>query len=162
MLHEFKLENGGYVRRGTTVVFEVGDRKIDEVHVLAPPSILAKALFGVPTDALVVLYVAYRTPFEEPADLRAYRRTFGLYVAQTELTMASLEDVVAGFFVTDPCWNVQRIIAMVLRVFPDVQRSAVVEELARLVKTKRAIVDQFGTEGIVVRFLDDFFYVPHV
>lgn len=164
MLHGFKLENGAYVRGGTAVVFEVGGRKIDEVPVLEPPSILAKALFGVPTDALVVMYVAYRTPFEEPADLKAYRRTFGLYVAQTEVctTMASLEDVVAGFFVTDPCWNVQRIIAMVLRVFPDVPRSAVVEELARLVKTKRAIVDQFGTEGEVVRFLDEFFYVPHV
>ena len=160
----FKFENGVYTRLGTTVVFEVGDSKIDEVHVLEPPAILAKALFGVPTDALVVLYVAYQTPFEEPADLKAYRRTFGLYVAQTELctTMASLEDVVAGFFVTDPCWNVQRIVTMVMRVFPDVPRNAIVEELARLVKTKRAIVDQFGTEGEVVRFLDEFFYVPRV
>lgn len=160
----FKLENGAYTRRGTTVVFEIGDRKIDEVHVLEPPPILTKALFGVPTDALVVLYVAYQTPFDEPADLKAYRRTFGAYVAQTELctTMASLEDVVAGFFVTDPCWNVQRIVAMVMRVFPEVPRNVVVEELARLVKTKRAIVDQFGTEGIVVRFLDEFFYLPRV
>lgn len=159
----FHVEKNAYVKQGTTVVFEC-NRKVDEIHVLEPPSTLAKALYGTPTDALVVLYVAYRTPFEEPADLKAYRRTFGLYVAQTELclAMASLEDVVAGFFVTDPCWNVQRIIAMTRRVFPDVPRNAVVEELARLVETKRAVVDQFGTKGKVVRFLDDYFYLPDV
>jgi hypothetical protein len=38
---------------------------------------------------------------------------------------------------------VQQIVAMVMRVFPEVPRNVVVEELARFVKTKRAIVDQF-------------------
>jgi len=156
----FQVEKGAYVKdNNATIMFEC-NQKVDEIHVLEPSPSLAKELYGTPSDALLVLYVAYRTPFEEPVDLKAYRQTFGKYVAQTEaLTMPSLEDVVTGFFVTDPCWNVQRIISMTLRIFPDLPRTAIVEELARLVKMKRVIVDQFGTEGIVVRFLDDFFYV---
>ena len=157
------------LKRADTVVYVCSAKdltavRVDQLHVVEPPENIARTMAQAKSKALTIyLYVPYSNPFEEPAELRAYRATLGQYVRQTDLFVRkpkTLYDVIAGLFVHNPLWSRAALVAMVQSIMPGALRNDILREMYFLIQESFVLVDVFGREGYLVLSDNLFIYQP--
>jgi hypothetical protein len=157
----FRMSGDAFRRGACSVRLTSSSRSfltdVQELHVVDPPENLASLLFHSSvvnrTPLTVYLYVATKSPLEEPPQLQGYRPLFD----QQPVT-STVRDAVLGLFVLYPMHHRYAVLHAVQAVHPEASKREILDELDDVCARKCTLLDQFGTEGTIVRSGDDYFF----